>query len=614
MPRPTDPVGHWEDLEIWLSAVTDSLLPKAAEAVKHQTQDQLDNNITGIMKHDPGQSYGHKELAKITGSLSHTLIASLKQSDRQAAYLQQELKRAQRRIEQLELEAQDRREGSNETDPRATEEIARLQETLANNTQEMEQAKSARAELSGELQYAEQLLEKARLDFRDKNSRIKALETHLNEARTEISYLTQQLDDMKEVFDSVKNELRHAYELRPEPTRTQRKKAEGATLKPSPAPSEETYLTPKLRELPKASHNPSHGMDLKDLDKLARNISKFTPSVPDGQDVHSYLNDVDFHLEMRPNVTDKDRLYLLRMRSSPEVRSFLDRQPSHTKADYQSLRQALVKEFAVPESEQGLVAALETKQGRHESSQAYYSRLREAYFGARNEPDMEQDMNFKTLFLRNLHPAVSHHLGVLACPQTMTSQQLRDLAHKAYGKQKMASEKGTKSTAVLDFNTQCQEMTLEGAQHQESFKPPPREWRPSSFNRERDFHFGARPTQRNNRWDGPRGRQHSPERYWEKSWYHPRPCENRWERSWSQPTSSGSSRNGLWESNATIPTNRRKNLQRSHTDQAQAESTHEEETLPCFDSQELMKMMMQEFFKRKKEDRKWEKKEKPTAA
>ncbi|XP_073673532.1 uncharacterized protein [Garra rufa] len=212
MPRPTDPVGHWEDLEIWLSAVTDSLLPKAAEAVKHQTQDQLDNNITGIMKHDPGQSYGHKELAKITGSLSHTLIASLKRSDRRFAYLQQELKRAQQRIEQLELEDQDQREGSNETDPRATEEIARLQETLANNTQEMEQAKSARAELSGELQYVEQLLEKARLDFRDKNSRIKALETHLNEARTEIGYLTQQLEDMKERAPNTKKASSHLLE------------------------------------------------------------------------------------------------------------------------------------------------------------------------------------------------------------------------------------------------------------------------------------------------------------------------------------------------------------------------------------------------------------------
>ncbi len=48
--------------------------------------------------------------------------------------------------------------------------------------------------------------------------------------------------------------------------------------------------------------------------------------------------------------------------------------------DYQLLQKALNKEFAYPESDQGLVAALETIQGRHEPLQAYYSRLRLVYF------------------------------------------------------------------------------------------------------------------------------------------------------------------------------------------------------------------------------------------
>ncbi len=97
-------------------------------------------------------------------------------------------------------------------------------------------------------------------------------------------------------------------------------------------------------------------LDLKDLDKLARNIGKLNPSVPNSQNVQAYLQDIDLHLEMRPNVTDKDKLYLLWMTSSPEVRSFLDRQPANTKTDYQLLQKALIKEFADPESDQGLVA------------------------------------------------------------------------------------------------------------------------------------------------------------------------------------------------------------------------------------------------------------------
>ncbi len=365
MSHTTEHVSHWEDLETWLSVATDSLLPKAAETLKHQTQDQLDDHITSLMAQDPSQSYTHKELAKITGSLSHTLIATLKLSDKHAAQRQQELTRAQRRIEQLELEAQEQREGPDEVEQDAEEEINRLKETLAATSREMEQIKADCADRSNKLQYVEQLLEKAKADFRDKNGRIKALEAHLDESRNEISRQTRQLDYIKEESDSFQEELKHAYELRREPSTTRwaptsplpsrtgspvpgltrEQKGEGAVLKHSPAPSEELYLTTKTKEPAAPSRRSSHGLDLKDLNKLARNIGKFTPSVPNSQNVQAYLQENNFHLKMRLNVTDNDRLYLLRTTSSPEVRSFLDRQPAHTKTDYQLLRETLIKDF-----------------------------------------------------------------------------------------------------------------------------------------------------------------------------------------------------------------------------------------------------------------------------
>ncbi len=482
---------------------------------------------------------------------------------------------------------------------------------------------------------ADKLLDKAKTDFRDKNSRIKALEAHLAESRNEINRLTRQLDYFKEESESFQEELKHAYELRHEPSRTRRAptaplpsrtkspvpgltrehKTEGVVLKHSPAPSEELYITTEPEESAAASRRSSHSLDLKDLDKLARNVGKFNPSVPNSQNVQAYLQDIDFHLEMRPNVTDKDKLYLLRTTSSPEVRSFLDRQPVNTKTDYQRLRKAFIKEFADPESDQGLVTALETRQGRQEPPQAYYSRLRQAYFGTRNDSDMEDELNFKTLFLRNLHPGISHHLGVLACPRTMNIQQLRDLVQKAYYKQKMTLEKSAKTPAVLDFNTQHHELALEGTQRQDSAKPPRREWNASPSNRERDSHAGTRPKQRYDRWDGPRGRQRSPGRHWDKSWDQARPHESPWDRSWNQPSSYGNSK-GKRQTHpgAVSPRNRRNNSPRFQTDRAQTESTQEQETPPHFDSQKLMEMMMKEFFQRKEEDRKWEKKEKPDSA
>ncbi len=625
MSHETEHVGHWEGLEMWLSVTTGSILPNAAETLQHQTQNQLDDSIASIMGQDPSQNYSHRELAKITGSLSHILIATLKLSDKHAAQRQQELTSAQRRLEQLERGAQVRQEGTDEVEQDTEEEINRLKETLEATSHEMQQLKEDFADRVDKLQYAEKLLEKAKTDFRDKNSRIKALEAHLAESRNEISRLTQQLDYVTEESESFQEELKHAYELRHEPSRTGRAptaplpsrtkspvpgltrehKTEGVMLKQSPAPSEELYITTEPEESAAASRRSSHSLDLKDLDKLARNVSKFNPSVPNSQTVQAYLQDIDFHLEMRPNVTDKDKLYLLRTTSSPEVRSFLDRQPVNTKTDYQRLRKALIKEFADPESDQGLVAALETRQGRHDTPQAYYSRLRQAYFGTRNDSDMEDELNFKTLFLRNLHPGISHHLGVLACPRTMNTQQLRDLVQKAYYKQKMASEKSTKTPAVLDFNTQHHELALEGTQRQDSAKPPHRKWNAPPSNRERYSHADTRPKQRYDRWDGPRGRQRSPGRHWDKSG----------DRSWNQPSSYGNSK-GKRQTHpgAVSPRNRRKKSPRFQADRVQTESTQEQETPPHFDSQKLMEMMVKEFFQRKEEDRKWGKKDEPESA
>ncbi len=123
----------------------------------------------------------------------------------------------------------------------------------------MEQIKEDYADCADKLQYADKLPEKAKADFRDKNSRIKALEAHLDESRNKISCL----DYFKEEYESFQEELQHAYELRYEPSRTGRvptsplpsrtgapvpgltreQKMEGMVLKHSPVPSEELYLT-----------------------------------------------------------------------------------------------------------------------------------------------------------------------------------------------------------------------------------------------------------------------------------------------------------------------------------------------------------------------------------
>ncbi len=267
------------------------------DAVNHRTAAYNAGLLTSIMRQDPSQGYSHKELAKITGSLSHTLIATLILSDKHAAQRQQELTNAQRRIEQLEREAQERQEGTDEVGQGTEEEINMLKETLAATSHEMEQIKEDFADRADKLQYAEKLLDKAE---QHKNSRIKALEAHLAESRNEISRLTRQLDYVTEESDIFQEELKHAYELRHEPSRTGRAptaplpsrtkspvrgltrehKTEGVVLKHSPAPSEELYITTEPKQSAAASRRSSHGLDLKDLDKLARNVGNFNPKQP----------------------------------------------------------------------------------------------------------------------------------------------------------------------------------------------------------------------------------------------------------------------------------------------------------------------------------------------
>ncbi len=82
------------------------------------------------------------------------------------------------------------------------------------------------------------------------------------------------------------------------PGLTHEQKVEGVVLKHSPAPSEELYLTSKPKEPAAASRRPLHSLDLKGLDKLTKNIGKFTHSMPNSQNVQAYLQDIDFHLEM----------------------------------------------------------------------------------------------------------------------------------------------------------------------------------------------------------------------------------------------------------------------------------------------------------------------------
>ncbi|KAG1960087.1 hypothetical protein F2P79_006099 [Pimephales promelas] len=295
----TNPTAQREDMDAWLRGITDCL-----------TQRQLNSQL----------------------KLSHQHVT----------HLQEELTRAQSRIDKLEVKVQDdlkttgflrelthtqhckdQLKASDEAEHETKTQVDKLQEALAVTERDKQELKTVQKHLENQLQSAEHQLEKAKADIESKNSKLTALEDHLQRCSVEIDHLTQQRDD-------ANDELYANSSCQPQ------------------------------REIIQPDSKAATGMTFKDLNQLAKNITQFDPNSTEGHCIQAYLQDIDFLLESpwKPN--------------------------------------KVVKRLPKP----------------------IITVFRQAYFGAHSKPESEEDLNFKTLFLRNLHPGLSRHLGIMACPVT----------------------------------------------------------------------------------------------------------------------------------------------------------------------------------------------------
>ncbi len=577
MPQTADSFAQGEDVNTWLRGMTDSLKPKTFELLLFFIIILI---LRRFLTQDSSQNNNHEELVKITSSLSYAFTTQLKQSDKHITHLQEELTCAQRHIDKLEVKVQDQLKAPNEREQETTEQVNELQAALTAAQLDQQHAKAGQKDLVNRLQYDDQLLEKAKNDISNKNAEIRALKDHLERYRIEMDNLTQQLDDTNDQLYMVRRELKHAYEQKQEPRREKQhsaspllsraeshvqelvdsEKSQGPQPKTSPAFATELFPVNERKPPIQADLGAAPGMTIKDLDKLSKNISKFNPNSTGGHTIQAHLQDIDFFLEMRPHVTDRDRLYLLRATSNSEVRNFLDRQPSQTKSDYQLLREVLIKEFTD--------SLNSIKLPRQEAPQAYYNLLRKAYFGAHNKPELEEYVNFKSLFLRNLHPGVSHYLGVMACPRSMTIQQLRDLTQKAYNKQRMASKKGNKTSTLLNSVNKDSSPALDDTQLHHNTRVLHQE------HRERDphVHESYQPNFWKNPWDQPRFSRNAKD-------------NNNWK---PNQTSKG---NHLTHPRASHRGKRQRNPPQHYSDMHSAEYAPEQYSLPSEDMEQVMRQL-----------------------
>ncbi len=214
MPQTADPLAKGEDVNTWLRGTTDSLTPKTFELLLFLIIIVV---LRRVLTQDSSQNNNHEELVKIASSLSYAFTTQLKLSDKHITHLQEELTCAQRRIDKLEVKVQDQLKAPNESEQETTEQVKELQAALTAAQLDQQHAKAAQEDLVNRLQYANQLLEKAKHDISNKNAEISALKDHLERYRIEMDNLTPQLDDTNDQLYMVRRGLKHAYAQKQEP-------------------------------------------------------------------------------------------------------------------------------------------------------------------------------------------------------------------------------------------------------------------------------------------------------------------------------------------------------------------------------------------------------------
>ncbi len=156
----------------------------------------------------------------------------------------------------------------------------------------------------------------------------------------------------------------------------------------------------------------------------------------------------------------------------------------------------------------------------------------------------------------------------MACPHSMTIQQLHDLTQRAYNKQKMASKKGNKTSTLLNSVTNDSSLALDDTQLHHNTRVLHQE------HRERDPHVND---------------SYQPN-YWKNPWYQPRFSRNPKDKNNWKPnqTSKG---NRLTHPRATCVGKRQHNPPQHHSDMHRAEYALEQDGLLSEYMEQVMRQL-----------------------
>ncbi|ROL48210.1 hypothetical protein DPX16_1647 [Anabarilius grahami] len=219
------------DQKDWLGVVRNTLLTRAADHLQHQSQKQLDNNGRELKEDDSNQRYDHKDLTEVIFFLAHNLTCLKQEVNNlkfQIAGSHKELTHAKSRIDQLEMEAQDRHKDPDTEE--SQKKIHKLQKALIAAQQREQLEKAARENLEKELFHKESLLKTANSERLDKDARIRACERHL--------------DNTKDELDMAQRELRLSYLQQTEPLQEKHLTSpHGVSIRTSPSQAQRVCNT-----------------------------------------------------------------------------------------------------------------------------------------------------------------------------------------------------------------------------------------------------------------------------------------------------------------------------------------------------------------------------------